>query len=97
MLQVLSEQKKNMKQLSLQCDELVSQNQQLVQVIGNACRSVPELAILENIPTEARIHRLVVGVREVREKMIKVQLEMDLQIIELQLNMQLSTPLEVRE
>ena len=36
-IQVLSEQKINMEQLTLQNDELVSQNQQLMQVVGDAC------------------------------------------------------------
>jgi len=44
------------------------------------------------MPTEARIHRLVAGVREVREGMKKVQLELNLQIVELWLKVQLSTP-----
>ena len=58
MIQALDEKKIIMEQLSLQHDKLVSQNQQLVQVVDNACRSVPELAILADLPVEVRIHRL---------------------------------------
>jgi len=58
---------------------------------------VLELAIPAEAPTEARIQRLAVGVREVREEMAKVQLELNLQIAKLQLKVQSSTPPEVRE
>jgi hypothetical protein len=96
-LQVLSEQKINMEQLSLQRDEVVSQNRQMVQVLEEACQMVPELAIPAEAPAEARIQRLAAGVREAREEMAKVQLELNLQIAELQLKAQPSTPPEVRE
>ena len=71
-IQVLSEQKISIEQLSLECDELVSQNQQLVQVIEDSCRSVPELAIPTDIPVEVRIHKLVAGVYKAMEEMTKV-------------------------
>lgn len=96
-LQVLSEKKINMEQLSLQHDEVVSQNQQLVHVIDEACQSFPELAVIADILVEAPLHRLAAGVREVREEMTKVQLELNLQITELWLKVQPSTPAEVRE
>ena len=44
-----------------------------------------------------RIHKLAVGASEAREEMTKVQLELNLQIAELQLKVQPSTPLEVKE
>lgn len=81
-----------MDQFKIYRDELVVQVSKLEQAIDDACRSVPELAM----PAE-RAHRLVVRVREAREEMIKVQLELDLQITELKLKVQSSTPLEVRE
>jgi len=96
-LQVLNEQKINMEQLILQCDELVSQNQQLVHVIGNTYRSIPELAIPADVPAEVWIHRLVARVREAMEETTKVQLELNLQIAQLRLKVQPSTPLEVRK
>lgn len=58
---------------------------------------VPKMAILAEAPAEARIQRLAAGVREVREEMAKVQLALNLQIAELQLKAQSSTPPEVRE
>ena len=66
-------------------------------MIGNACRSIPELAILADMLAEAWIHRLAVGVHEVREEMTKVQLEPNLHITELRLKAEPSTPPEVRE
>jgi len=66
-------------------------------VIDDACQSVPELAIPPSIPAEARIHRLAAGVCEAREEMTKVQLDLNLHIVELRLKVQPSTPLEVRE
>ena len=51
-IQVLSEQKINIEQLSLQHNELVSQNQQLEQLVDDTCRHVPDLAIPIDIPIE---------------------------------------------
>ena len=47
-------------------------------MIGNACRSIPELAIPLDVPEEVQIHRLITGVYEAREEMTKVQLELNL-------------------
>lgn len=47
-----------MEQLSLQHDKVVSQNQQLVQVIDDTCQSVPKLAIIANILVDVWIHKL---------------------------------------
>lgn len=91
-LQVLSEKKINMEQLSLQCDELVLQNQQLVLVIGDACQNIPELAIPADLPTEVWIHRLAARVDETREEMTKIQLDLNLQIAKLWLKAHPSTP-----
>lgn len=44
MLQVLSEKKINMEQLSLHRDKVVSQNWQMVQVLEESCHMVPKLA-----------------------------------------------------
>lgn len=52
----------------------MTQNIQLVQVVEEACEMVPELAI----PTQACIWRLAAGVREAKEEMAKVQLELNL-------------------
>ena len=61
-----------MEQLSLQCDELVSQNQQLVQVVDDTYRCVSELAILVDLPVEVQIHRLATRIPKAREEMTKV-------------------------
>lgn len=86
-----------MEQLSFQHDKVVSQNWQLVQVIDEVFQSILKLAIPADIPVEAHIHRLAAGVREARELMKNVQLELNLQIVELHLKPQPSTPPEVRE
>lgn len=86
-----------MEQLNLQCNELVSQNQQLVQVIDDACQSVQELPIPADIPTEAHIHRLAARVHEVQNEITKVKLELNLRITKLWLKVQPSTPLQVRK
>ena len=58
---------------------------------------VPKLAIPTEAPAKVRTRRLAAGVHEVKEEMAKVQLELNLQIAELQLKAQPSTPPEVRE
>lgn len=49
----------------------MSKTQQMVHVIDDACQSITELAILVDIPVETQIHRLVVGVHEVRKETTK--------------------------
>lgn len=66
-------------------------------MLEEAYQIVPELTILADIPIEARIHRLTVGLREAWEEMTKLQLELNLHIIELRLKVQPSIPLEVIE
>jgi len=58
---------------------------------------VPESAIPEEEPVEVRVRNLAIGVREVHTEMARVQLELNLNIIELQLKAQPSTLLEVKE
>lgn len=58
---------------------------------------VPRFAIPADAPVEVHIHRLVARVREAREEMTKLLLELNLHITELRLKAQLSNPLEVRE
>lgn len=86
-----------MEQLSLQRDEVVSQNRQLVQVLDEGCQSIPQLAILADTPAEAHIHRLAAGVHKAQEEMKKVQLDLNLQIAKLRLKPQPSTLPKVRE
>lgn len=75
----------------------MSQNQHLVHTVDDACRRVLELAIATNLPVEVRIHSLACGFYDAKEEMTKVQLELNLQIVELRLNAQPVTPPKVRE
>lgn len=75
----------------------MSQNQQLVNTVNNACRRIPELAITTNLPVEVRIHSFTSGVRDVREETTRMQLELNIQIVELRLKAQPCTPLEIKE
>lgn len=50
----------------------------MAQVLEEAFEMVPKLAILADAPTKVCIHGLEVGVREAREEMAKVQLELNL-------------------
>lgn len=87
-----------MEQLTLQHDELVSQNQHLEHMVDDACQRVPELAIPADLLEEVRIHRLETGVCEARDETTKVQLELNLQnLVKLWLKAQPSTPPEIRE
>jgi len=54
-----------MEQLSLQRNDVMSQNRYMVHVIEEACHMVPELAFPVEVLVEACIQRLVEGVREV--------------------------------
>ena len=58
---------------------------------------VPELAIPEEEPVEVCVHKLATGVHNARTEMARVQLELNLQITELHLKAQCSTPPEVKE
>jgi len=69
----------------------------IMQVVEEACRMVLELAIPEEELVKVRIHKLAIGVRDTRIEMAQVQLELNLQITELQLRAQRSTPPEVKE
>lgn len=64
-LQVLSEQKLNLEQLSLQHDNLVAQTQGLEQAMEEAYSSIPELAVPAALSPAEKIHQLAAGVRKV--------------------------------
>jgi len=97
LIQVLHEQRINMDQLKIQRNELVAQSSGLEQVVEDSCRSVPELAVLTKLLVAERVHILAAGVHEAWEEMTKVQLEMNLQIIKMQLKVQPSTTPEFKE
>ena len=56
-----------------------------------------DLAIHEEEPIEVLFRKLDTGVRDARIELAKVQLELNLQITDLQLKAQLSTPPEVKK
>lgn len=85
MLQVMSEQCINIEQLILQRDEVVTQNRQLMWVVDEAYQMVPELAIHIEEPTEVHVRKLAARVCEAKKEMTRVQLELNLQIVKLQL------------
>jgi len=66
-------------------------------VVGEACRTISELHILEEVSLEANIRELAPGVHDAKIEMTKVQFELNLKIIDLELKPQPSTPLEARE
>lgn len=67
------------------------------QAVEQACSSIPELVVPAVLLTAEQIHRLAARVHEAKEEMMKLQLELNLQIVELQLRAQPFTPPEVRE
>lgn len=87
----------NLEQISLQHDNLVAHTQGLEHAMEEAYSSILELAMLMVLPTAEKIHQLAAGVRKAQEEATKVQLELNLQIAELRLKVQPSTPREVRE
>lgn len=95
--QVLSEQRINIKQLSLQQDKAVVQSQQLEQLVGEACSHAPELEIVAELPVGIRIHKLASGFREAKEEAVRIQLVLNMQIAELKLQVQPLMPPEVTE
>ena len=68
---------------------------QLESKVTEACKTVPELHILEDTQPEANIRKLAAGVCEAKEEVGKVTFEFNMKIVELQLKLQPTTPLEV--
>jgi len=66
-------------------------------VVVEACRTVTELNIPEDVPVDARIRKLTEGVHDARTELAKVQFELNLKITQLELRAQPSTLPEVRE
>jgi len=65
--------------------------------MAEACRTVPELGILEAEPIDVRVWKLAVVVRDAQTDLANVQLELNLNIAKLQLKAQPSTSPEIRE
>ncbi len=77
--------------------EVTLQSKKIMQVIEEAWRMVPELAIPEEETVEVLIRKLASGMHDTRTEMVRVQLELNLYIIELHLRAQRSTLSEVKE
>lgn len=58
---------------------------QIAAVVVEACITIPELHIPEEAPLEAKIRKLAAGVRDAQIDMAKVQFDLNLNIIELEL------------
>lgn len=91
------EHKENLERVSLQCDDMITRNQEVEQDVMEACNKVPELAIPAELPTTNKIYRMAPGFRTAQEEAVKAQWELNLQITELRLKAQLTAPLEIRE
>jgi len=103
-LHVISEQRVNNAQMATQKKFVIDlfkvitdKNECTAKVVPEACRSVPELGIPEDEPMDVRIRKLTAGVHEARTELEKVQFELNLKIVELELKAQPSTLPEVRE
>lgn len=77
--------------------KVTNQSKKIMQVIEEACRMVPELAVPKEELVKVRIHKLATRVHDTQNEMVWVQLELNLQITKLQLKAQPSTPPEVKE
>lgn len=68
-----------------------------MQVIEETCSMLPQWEIQEEELVEAHVHKLAIGVCDARPKMARVQLELNLKIIEFQLKAQPSSLSEFKE
>ena len=58
--------------------EVTNQNNHIMQVMEEACRMVPELAIPKEEPFEVCVCKLATGVHDARIEMSRVKLELNL-------------------
>lgn len=77
--------------------KITEKNERTTAVVAEACQNFLELDIPEDVLVDARIRKLVAGVRKAQTELAKVQFELNLKIIELELRPQPSTPPEFRE
>lgn len=85
------------KQALKQKKEIQAHSSPLESAVVEACKTVPELHILDDAQLEAKIRKLATDVREAKEKVRRVTFEFNLKIAKLQLKLQPTTPLEVQE
>lgn len=79
----MSEQRINIEQLGLHRNKAMEQNKKMMQVVEEACQMVLELDIQAEEPVEACVRKLATGVHDAQTEMARIQLELNLQIIEL--------------
>lgn len=91
-LQVIGEQKVNNAQMTVQRDStinlvkaIIDKNERTTKVVTKACKSVPELDILNDEPVDVTIRKLVTRVRDARIELAKVPFDLNLNIAKLQL------------
>lgn len=71
---------------------MCTQRQNLVTEIEQSCKFVPDLGIPNDAEALAKVKKLVVAVHASKEKVEKVTFDLKMQIDELQLKLQSSTP-----
>lgn len=76
---------------------MVAHNKILEQAMEEARSSVPKLVVPAELLVAEKIHHMVTGLHRAQEEAAKVQLELNLQIVELRLKAPPSTPPEVKE
>ena len=69
----------------------------MVIAIDQACKFIPKLNILNDVEALAKVRKIVFVVRVSKEEVDKVTFDLQMKIDELQLKLQLTTPLEVWE
>ena len=72
-------------------ETIQAQSAQLVVAVAESFRTVLELHIPEEAPLEAKIIKLVMGVRDAKIEVARVQFELNMKITELELRSQPST------
>ena len=77
--------------------DLTDKNQYIIKVVDEACCTVPELEIPKAELVEVWVWKLATGVRDTCIELERVQLELNLKIVELQLKPQPSTLPEIEE
>lgn len=74
-----------------------AQSAQIAATVAEACRTVPELHTPKEASVEAKIRKLVVGVCDAKVEVARVQFDLNMKIIKLELKSQTSTPQKVRD
>lgn len=76
---------------------LTNTNMCMIKAMMEAYRMVPELAIPEDVEENEQVYKLAIGLHEACAKLDKIQLELGLQIVDLQLKSKPSILLNVKE